>query len=161
MLNEWVYINIAVIADGVKVLGMSTLLVFFNKSNVDGPEVVKIIPAFNGTVTIHDGAFFGPVTCTADCSPPCQYQWREVTWNGDINDVINASTLPQQVVHAGGVSKYYCVATGFHGTSYSTTTVSREISLNIQCKFDSMLCLLNIIKACLLIVVICRNSHQV
>ncbi|XP_078330073.1 uncharacterized protein LOC111117700 [Crassostrea virginica] len=97
-----------------------------------GPEVVKIIPAFNGSVTIHDGAFFGPVTCTADCSPPCKYQWREVTWNGDINDVINASTLPQQVVHAGGVSKYYCVATGFHGTSYSTTTVSREISLNIQ-----------------------------
>ena len=154
--------NIAVNVDDVKVLGISMLLMIYKKKyNVDGPEKVDIIPAFNGSVTLQDGALFGPVTCTADCSPPCQYQWREVTWNGNINDVINASTLPQQVVHARGVSKYYCVATGFHGTSYSTTTVSREISLNIQCKFDSMLCLLNIIKACLLIVVICRNSHQV
>ena len=152
MLNEWVYINIAVNVDGVKVLGMSTSLMIFNKYNVDGPEKVEIIPAFNGSVTLQDGALFGPVTCTADCSPPCQYQWREVTWNGDINDVMNASKLPQQVVHARGVSKYHCVATGFHGTSYSAKTVSREISLNIQCKFESflfisMLCLLNIIKA--------------
>ena len=158
------YINIAVHVNGVKVLGISTLLMIYNKFNVDGPEVVEIIPEFNGTVTLHDGAFFGPVICTADCSPPCKYQWREVTWNGDINDVINASTLPQQVVYVRGISMYQCVATCFHSTSHSTKTVSREISLNIQCRFDSflfisMMCLFNIKKAFLLIVVICRNSY--
>lgn len=100
-----------------------------------GPECIEIIPGFNDTVTLRDGDDFGPLTCKADCSPPCKYQWRKILWNGDINDVINASTLPRQTVHAKGVSGYRCVVTGFHGNFAEETEVSREINLNILCMF--------------------------
>ena len=90
---------------------------------VDGPESKELILAFNDTVPLHDGASFGPVICKADCNPPCHFQWKKVTWDGHISDVINEATLPKQVVHVKGVLKYRCVVTGFYANSYGSKSV--------------------------------------
>ena len=102
---------------------------------VDGPESKELILAFNDTVPLHDGASFGPVICKADCNPPCHFQWKKVTWDGHISDVINEATLPKQVVHVKGVLKYRCVVTGFYANSYGSKSVSRELTLNIRLRY--------------------------
>ena len=99
----------------------------------DGPESIEMILAFNETVPLRDGASFGPVTCKADCNPPCHFQWKKVTRDGNITNIINEAILPKQVVHDKGVLKYCCVVTGFYANSYGSKSVSRELTLNIRC----------------------------
>lgn len=114
---------------------------------VDGPESKELILAFNDTVPLHDGASFGPVICKADCNPPCHFQWKKVTWDGHISDVINEATLPKQVVHVKGVLKYRCVVTGFYANSYGSKSVSRELTLNIRCTLFTYISSVLVIKA--------------
>lgn len=100
----------------------------------DGPEAVTMTPDFNTSVKLHNGASFGPVSCMADCNPPCTFQWRKVNLDGTIDEVISTANLPRQTVNSTEPLKYQCVTISDYKNSRGLNTVSTEINIDVQCK---------------------------
>nr|XP_034320908.1 uncharacterized protein LOC117687811 isoform X3 [Crassostrea gigas] len=98
-----------------------------------GPEAVTMTPEFHTSVKLHNGASFGPVSCMADCNPPCTFQWRKVNLDGTIDEVITTANLPRQTVNSTEPLKYQCVAIGDYKNSRGSNTVSTEINIDVQC----------------------------
>nr|XP_019924700.2 uncharacterized protein LOC105332834 [Crassostrea gigas] len=97
-----------------------------------GPEAVTMTPDFNTSVKLHNGASFGPVSCMADCNPPCTFQWRKVDLDGTIDEVITTANLPRQTVNSTEPLKYQCVAIGDYKNNRGSNTVSTEINIDVQ-----------------------------
>lgn len=105
-----------------------------------------MVPRFSKIVKLHNGASFGPVSCTADCNPPCTLQWRKAKLNGTIDKVITTANLPRQIVDSIEPLKYQCMATGDYKNSRGLNTVSGEINIDVQCKNIEQLLKYNIEK---------------
>lgn len=105
----------------------------------DGPEGVMMSPRFSKTIKLHNGTSFGPVSCIADCNPPCTFQWRKINLNGTIDKVITTANLPRQIVDSMEPLKYQCVATGDYNNSRGLNAASGEINIDVQCKTVSNL----------------------
>ncbi|XP_062599534.1 uncharacterized protein LOC134261078 isoform X1 [Saccostrea cucullata] len=96
-----------------------------------GPETVLVTPEQPiGGLSIHDGDTFGPYTCSADCNPPCNVQWKLRDPLGGFRDVTplgtSSVTVPGQKANRTSMELIRCVVNGTEGKEISS------IKLNIQ-----------------------------
>jgi hypothetical protein len=86
-------------------------------------------------MTVHDKTGFGPLNCSADCSPPCSIHWEAIDPKERTKYVFtDGETLQTQTVRKEIVAAYRCVAEGLYGNAEGRKIVTRDIRINIQCK---------------------------
>ena len=85
---------------------------------------MRLFPT-TSTYTLNIGQILGPVTCSADCSPYCTFQWTK-----ESSAVATGATLSLSVDNRNRRGTYTCEAT--RGGSF---TDRRSISLFVRCMY--------------------------
>ncbi|XP_062602469.1 uncharacterized protein LOC134264196 isoform X2 [Saccostrea cucullata] len=110
-----------------------------------GPETVLVtpVPPTDGQ-SVHDGETFGPYTCSADCNPPCNVQWKLRDPSGGFRDVTplgpSSVTVPELTANRNSMALIRCVVNGTEGKETSS------IKLNIQYLSDPKVYINGILK---------------
>lgn len=93
---------------------------------------MTIIPPI-GTLTVKEWDNIGPVSCSADCNPPCVITWRYKDKYGNVHDASsNRETLIKQSVNRS-ILLFTCTA------NYSGNFITdAHLNLNVQCKYFLM-----------------------
>nr|XP_022307479.1 uncharacterized protein LOC111113475 [Crassostrea virginica] len=78
------------------------------------PDKLKIFPEprlnINDKLTVKEGDYIGPYTCTADCNPPCDITWKyKVSTSDRFLDVASTGLLDSQIVHRS-IAVFRCIS---------------------------------------------------
>ena len=96
----------------------------------DGPDRPVLSPSAK-SVNITEGSKLGPIVCSAECHPNCNYVWKHRKTSGRFSDIDSSQSLEIYNITREQSGEYRCRVNHPNNTSRRNKT---EVMVTVHCK---------------------------